>query len=400
MKQKALRTVSSLLAAILLTGCAWRSSAPETAESTDCTASQTDTAVSTDSTLTETETTSCVSQTETTASGTDNTDASGTAESTGPSGGTAASTDSQTGISGDMKTAKKVMEQYLSATAKGNQQQVLKCTNLEWYADLMKAIYPDRNISKDDMIHLLYESLVREAGKTGRIVRCGENKKLLRELRNEISSLQQNIGELEGDDKKMAETVLARYRIPDHLFVFQIDTGSDGSAAMEYYTVSMIDGAATVDLTAQSSLSKYTQISRVTSANSCAKAVMDSMNETLKLLAPQTDEVNRIDGTHEFSAKEFRNAKEPDQISGRSDLFEALCWQAYQKAHSSLQNAKSVMITVKNCKVTAAAVQMKTIEDPVTGEDMSVFGSAPREVGYGELIGVLTLESVLKKAGG
>ena len=58
------------------------------------------------------------------------------------------------------------------------------------------------------------------------------------------------------------------------------------------------------------------------------------------------------------------------------------------------------MITVKNGKVTAAAVQMKTIEDPVTGEDMSVFGSAPREVGYGELIGVLTLESVLKKAGG
>ena len=391
MKTKKLVLTLLLLTALALTGCR-DSSSVQTAESTEHTASQTETTETAD-------TTTSGSEPETTASSADTPEQTdGTDKSNGSSGGTTAKTTVPQDASGDLKAAKGVMEQFLTAAAKGNRSQVLKTTNLEWYAELMAAVYSDTDMSLKEIVDYLYSALVTDGGKAGKIVRCGENVKLLRELRNELNNMKRDIGELEGEDKKMAETILERYRIPDHLFVFQVDTGEEGSAGIEYYTVSMYGNELLVDLTANSALSKYTQTSRVTTANSAAKAVMDSMNDTLKLLAPQTDEVKKIDGTHEFSVAEFRSAKEPDGINGRSDLFEALCYQAYEKAHTSLASAQRVMITVKNGKVTAAAVQLKSIEDPVTGEDMSVFGSAPREVGIGELIGVLTLEGVLEKA--
>ena len=391
MKTEKLTVTLLLLTALALTGCR-DSSSVQTAESTENTVSQTETTGTAD------ETTSG-SEPETTVSSSDSTEkTTAAAESTGLSGSTASGTTARQTASENLLKAKKVMEQFLSAAAKGNRSQMLKCTNLEWYAELMTAMNSDLTMSKQEIVDYLFSAFSPSGRTAGKIVRYGENQKLLRELRNTVSNLKRDAGRLEGEEKKLAETILSRYRVPDHLFVFQVDTGQSGSSGIEYYTVSMTGSELLVDLTAGDTLGKYVQTSRVSSANSAAKAVLSSMNEMLTALAAQTDEVKRIDGTHEFEGSEFRRAKEPNEIRGRSDLFEALCYAAYQEARQNLGNARRVMITVKNGKVTASAVQLNSIEDPVTGEDIAVFGSAPREVGAGELIGMLTLESVLEKA--
>lgn len=337
--------------------------------------------------------------TDTTAAGTEGSDTpSGTAQSGGSSAGSVtqpAVGNIKAGSQSDLDAAKAALDGFMTACQSADRSEMEKHANLSLYKDLMLA----QEITDPDEQKEAYDDLIDSIGRvTSYTVDAGKLRpELLTCYLEELSGFDDELAELDADERAEAEAFYAKLPHPDMLAVFPTtivmpdEEGNPDEDSSDMYVIHTADGWQ-VDMVMLPTIFGFTLGMQISSANAYARRLQTAATTALTDLDAEGVDLSLFNGTVHVSESEVTGGfKAPESITTREDAKAALLAKMTEY-YSDFTILTEFSFIVKDGACTAAAVQRDGIGS------MPLFGCYPHDFTADDFAVITDLDAALTLA--
>ena len=399
MKKTMTSILSLLCAASMLTACGVDATSP--AKTTDGSTATTASAAASSAAVSSETTVSAA--TNTTAADTQITAASSSVSAAATTDASAVITTAaaaQTGaaaISGSMAEAKAVLEQFMSALEKKDDETVLRLSNLGSMVASLQEIAKNQQGEVAENAQKQADSMIRNyAGNFGHFkgyeITDGADaaefaeyyNKSIDECENEIQDTFKEVTESIPELLSLSEEILTPIK---KLYVFTVKS-KEGSGSQEMY-VRLNDDEWQVDVLSFDML-RYVAKSKLASANQSAKTIQRALLTAVTEMDAEGCDFTKLAGTYTYHGTDLKNLDK----NSKKDI-DILLRKMLEYSPDAVKMEEFAFVIDKKPDIPAVAVKTKgTVMDVRTGE-REVFGAAPQQIPFGDASKYQTLKDAL-----
>ena len=301
----------------------------------------------------------------------------------------------KTGSQSDLDAAKAALDGFMTACQSADRSEMEKHANLSLYKDLMLA----QEMTDPDEMKEAYDELIDSIGQiTSYTVEAGKLRpELLTCYLEELGSFDEELAELDADERAQAEAFYAKIPHPEMLAVFPTtvvmpdEEGNPDEDTSDMYVIHTAEGWQ-VDMVMLPTIFGFSLRMQISGANAYARRLQTAANTALTELDAEGADLSLFQGTVHVDASELTSDfQAPASITTREDARQALLAKM-QEYYSDFTTLTEFSFIVKDGSCTAAAVQRSGIGS------MPLFGCYPHDFTTDDFAVTKDLDAALKLA--